>query len=136
MDNMLLDSHDNLEGNKINLNNVVKRGNKLKRKSKISEKSNALSSKRLSSFIKLKAIGSEKIRLEYLKELQSSNNNYDISECCFIEKYIDKGSVLIGINSNTCKKCSLPIYVKCADKIGWNHNNCYYCRHDCMIEGK
>ena len=37
MDNMLLDSHVNLEGNKMNLNNVVKRGTKLKRKSKISD---------------------------------------------------------------------------------------------------
>ena len=38
VDNMLLDSPANLEGNKIDLNNGVKRGNKLKRKSKISEK--------------------------------------------------------------------------------------------------
>ena len=69
VDNMLLDSHVNLEGNKMDLNNVVKRGNKLKRKSKISEKSSALSSNCLTSFIKPKVIGSEKIRGEYLKEL-------------------------------------------------------------------
>ena len=45
VDNMLLDSHVDLEGNKMDLNNVVKRGNKLKRKSKISEKPIVLSSK-------------------------------------------------------------------------------------------
>ena len=102
----------------------------------MSEKFNALSSKCLTSFIKPKAIGSEKIRREYLKELQSSNKNCFIGECCLVHKFINKDSVLIGINSNTCKKCPLPIHVKCADKIGWNHNNCYYCCHDCMIGGK
>ena len=30
MDNMFLDSHVNLEGNKINLNNVVKRGTSIR----------------------------------------------------------------------------------------------------------
>ena len=69
MDNMLLDSHVGLEGNKMNSNNVVKRGKILRRKSKISEKSSALSSNCLTSFIKPKVIGSEKIRGEYLKEL-------------------------------------------------------------------
>ena len=68
MDNMLIDSHVDFEGNNIKSNNVVKSGRKLRRKSKISVKSNALSSKYLTSFIKPKAIGSEKIRLEYLKE--------------------------------------------------------------------
>ena len=47
MDNMLLDSHVGLEGNKMNSNNVVKRGKNLRRKSKISETSIALFSKRL-----------------------------------------------------------------------------------------
>ena len=73
MDNMLLDSHVDLEGSKMNSNNVIKRGNKMKRKSKISEESNALSSKYLTLFIKIKAISSKKIRREHLKELQSSN---------------------------------------------------------------
>ena len=68
MDNMLIDSHVDFEGNNIKSNNVVKSGRKLRRKSKISVKSNALSSKYLTSFIKPKAIGSEKIRREYLKE--------------------------------------------------------------------
>ena len=69
VDNMLLDSHVGLKGYNMNSNNVVNRGNKLKLKSKISNKSNALSSKYLTSFIKTKAIGSENIRQEYLKEL-------------------------------------------------------------------
>ena len=38
VDNMLLNSHVNIEGNWMNLNNIDKRSNKLKRKSKISEK--------------------------------------------------------------------------------------------------
>ena len=38
VDNMLLNSHVNIEGNWINLNNIVKRSNKLKLKSKIPEK--------------------------------------------------------------------------------------------------
>ena len=53
-DNMLLDSHVNLEVNKMNLKKVVKRGNTLKRKTKILEKSIAISSKCLTSFIKQK----------------------------------------------------------------------------------
>ena len=77
MDNMLFDNHVNLEGNKMNLNNIVKRGNKLKRKSKISEKPIVLSSKILTSFIKPKGIDSEKIRREYLSELHPLNKkNY------------------------------------------------------------
>ena len=67
-DNMLIDSHVDLELNSINANNVVKRGKKRRRKSKISVKSNALSSKCLTSFIKPKTISSENIRREYLKE--------------------------------------------------------------------
>ena len=51
---MLLDSHVNLEVNKMNLKKVVKRGNTLKRKTKILEKSIAISSKCLTSFIKQK----------------------------------------------------------------------------------
>ena len=68
MDKMLIDNHVDLEGNNMKSNNVVKSGRKLRRKSNISVKSNALSSKCLISFIKLKVIGSEKIRREYLKE--------------------------------------------------------------------
>ena len=68
MDNMLIDSHVHFEGNNVKSNNVVKSGRKLRRKSKISVKSNALSSKYVTSFIKPKAIGSEKTRREYLKE--------------------------------------------------------------------
>ena len=68
-----------------------------------------------------------------MKELKSSNKNRFTGECFFVDKYIDKDSVLIGINSNTCKKYSLPIHVKWADKMGWDHNNCYYCCHDCII---
>ena len=83
-----------------------------------------------------KTFGSEKIRREYLKELKSSNKNFITDKCCLVDTRIDKDSVLIGINSNICKKCSLPIHVKCVNKMGWNHKNCYYCWHDCMIGGE
>ena len=74
--NILLDSHVNLEVNKMNLNKVVKRGNILKRKAKITEKSVAMSSKCLTSFIKQKSFGSEKIRREYLKALKSPKKSF------------------------------------------------------------
>ena len=68
-----------------------------------------------------------------MKELKSLNENRFIGECCLFDKLIDKDSVLVCINSNTCKKCSLPIHVKRSSKMGWNHNNFYYCCHECMI---
>ena len=109
----------------------------MKRKTKLSEKFIALSLRCLTSFIKQKSFGSEKIRWKYLKELKSYNlKNRFIGECCLVDKCIDKDSILIGIHSNTCKTISLPIHVKCVSKMGWNHNNCYYCCHDCMIGGK
>ena len=90
IDKMLIGSHVDLERNNMKSNDVVKRGKQLRRKSKTSVKSNALSSKRLTSFIKPKAIGSEKIRQEYLKELQSSNKKVVVGKRCLIEKCIEK----------------------------------------------
>ena len=49
---------------------------------------------------------------------------------------IDKNTIFIGIIGNICKKRALSIHVKCVIKMGWNHNNCYYCCHDCMVGGK
>ena len=73
IDKMLIDSHVDSEGNNMKSNNVVKIGKKLRQKSKTSVKFNELSSERLTLFIKPKVIGSNNIRQEYLKKLQSSN---------------------------------------------------------------
>ena len=55
-------------------------------------------------------------------------------KCILVDKYCDKGFVLIGSNSKAFKDCGLPIYIKCAIAMGLKFNNSFYCSHDCMRE--
>ena len=76
-------------------------------------KSSKLKGKRLTSFIKKKAIGTPELhRREYLKSLLKSKTKIVIGQCIFGDKCVDSKSTLTGPKSLSCSECELPIHKK------------------------
>ena len=53
--------------------------------------------------------------------------------CYLGTKCKDKNCMLIGLNSVSCKKCSMPIHKKYSISLNFVIRDNYYCCHDCYI---
>ena len=95
--------------------------------------SSKLKSKRLTTFIKKKAIGTPELhRREYLKSLLKSKSKIVTGQCIFCDKCVDSKSMLTGPKRSSCFECELPIHKKCAIANGVMLQKNLYCCYDCM----
>ena len=85
-------------------NSIVTKNADKSLKSKHPLKSSKLKGKRLTTFIKRKAIGTPELtRWEYLKSLLKSKSKIVTGQCIFADKCIDSKSMLTGPKRSTCK---------------------------------
>ena len=78
-------------------------------------KSSKLKGKRLTTFIKKKAIGTPELhKREYLKSLLKSKSKIITGPCIFGDTCVDSKSILNGPKRSSCFECELPIHKKCA----------------------
>ena len=96
-------------------------------------KSSKLKGKRLTTFIKKKAIGTPELhRREYLKSLLKSKSKIVTGPCIFGDKCVDSKSILNGPKRSSCFECELPIHKKCAIANDVMLQKNLYCCYDCM----
>ena len=96
-------------------------------------KSGKLKEKRLTTFIKKKAIDTPELtRREYFKGILKSKVKVVTRQCIFVDKYVDSESLLTCPKRTTCKECDLPIHVKYAIGNDLKLDKYFYCCYDCI----
>ena len=68
-----------------------------------------------------------------LKNFKSNSKNDFIRPCYLGNKCSDQEYMLIWLNSERCKKCSLPIQKNCSTLQNWVIKEHYYCCNDCYL---
>ena len=75
---------------------------------------------------------SKMLRCLYLYNMIKTSSKKVFGECCLMDNYLDRNSILCGVGSFCSEDCCIPIHDKCVRNSGWVKNNHFCCCRICM----